>query len=141
MLRAGITALVVGGIFMVAMALLMWSVPGTIAGLLIDAADPGNAHVLELAVTFLAIAALFQIFDGGQVIGMGALRGIKDTRWPMAIAAVAYWVIGLGLEVGLGFGAGLGALGVWIGLAVALAVAAVLLVGRFFALAGGARLR
>ena len=98
-------------------------------------------HVLELAVTFLAIAALFQIFDGGQVIGTGALRGIKDTRWPMAIAAVAYWVIGIGLAVGLGFGAGLGALGVWIGLAVALAVAAVLLVGRFFALAGGARLR
>ena len=96
--------------------------------------------MLELAVTFLAIAALFQIFDGGQVIGMGALRGIKDTRWPMGDRGGRLLGIGLRL-VGLGFGAGLGALGVWIGLAVALAVAAVLLVGRFFALAGGARLR
>jgi multidrug resistance protein, MATE family len=68
------------------------------------------------------------------VIGMGALRGLKDTRRPMAIAAFAYWVVGIALAVGLGFGAGLGAVGVWIGLAAALAVAATLLVGRFFAL-------
>ena len=68
------------------------------------------------AVTFLSIAALFQIFDGGQVIGAGALRGLKDTRWPMAFAALAYWGVGGTLALGLGFGAGLGGLGVWLGL-------------------------
>jgi MATE family multidrug resistance protein len=133
-MRAGLTALAVGGLFMTATATLMWTRPEAIIGLFIDAGNPANARVLRLAVTFLAIAALFQIFDGGQVIGMGALRGLKDTRWPMAIAALAYWVVGIGLAVGLAFGLGLGALGVWIGLAAALAVAATLLVGRFVAL-------
>jgi MATE family multidrug resistance protein len=65
------------------------------------------------------------------VIGAGALRGLKDTRWPMAIAALAYWIVGIGLAVGLGFGAGWGGLGIWIGLAAALAVAALLMVARF----------
>ncbi len=132
--RAGLAALAIGALFMAATATLMWTAPRAIIGLFIDAADPANARVLEFGVSFLAIAALFQVFDGGQVIGMGALRGLKDTRRPMAIAAFAYWVVGIALAVGLGFGAGLGAVGVWIGLLAALAVAATLLVGRFFAL-------
>jgi multidrug resistance protein, MATE family len=133
-LRAGITALLMGGLFMLAMAMVMWTAPATIAGLFIDATDPANAAVIHAAVLFLAIAALFQIFDGGQVIGAGALRGLKDTRWPMAFAAVAYWGIGMSLAVGLGFGLGWGGRGIWIGLAAALAVAAVLMVARFIAL-------
>jgi MATE family multidrug resistance protein len=119
---------------MLATATLMWTAPAAIAGLFIDATDPANAAVIRAAVLFLAIAALFQIFDGGQVIGAGALRGLKDTRWPMAFAAVAYWGVGMSLAVGLGFGLGWGGLGIWIGLAAALAVAAVLMVARFIAL-------
>ena len=130
-LRAGIAALVMGGVFMLAMATVMWTAPEAIAGLFIDAGDPANAPVVHAAVTFLAVAALFQIFDGGQVIGAGALRGLKDTRWPMAIAGLAYWIVGIGLATGLGFGAGWGGLGIWIGLAAALAVAALLMVARF----------
>jgi MATE family multidrug resistance protein len=116
------------------MATVMWTAPAAIAGLFIDATDPANAPVVRAAVTFLAVAALFQIFDGGQVIGAGALRGLKDTRWPMAFAALAYWAVGMSLAVGLGFGVGWGALGVWIGLAAALAVAAFLMVARFIVL-------
>jgi multidrug resistance protein, MATE family len=133
-LRAGITALLMGSLFMLAMATVMWTAPAAIAGLFIDATDPGNAAVIRAAVLFLAIAALFQIFDGGQVIGAGALRGLKDTRWPMAFAAVAYWGVGMSLAVGLGFGMGWGGLGIWLGLAAALAVAAFLMVARFVAL-------
>ena len=132
--RAGIAALAMGGIFMACMALLMWTLPAAIAGLFIDAGDPANAGVLRIAVTFLGIAALFQIFDGGQVIGAGALRGLKDTRWPMLFAAIAYWLIGMTMALGLGFGLGLGGVGIWLGLLVALAVAAGLMIGRFLAL-------
>lgn len=132
--RAGIAALVIGGVFMSLMAILMWTLPGTIAGLFIDAGDPANAAVLQLAVTFLGIAALFQIFDGGQVIGAGALRGLKDTRWPMVFAAIAYWLVGMSMALGLGFGLGLGGVGIWFGLALALAVAAGLMIGRFLSL-------
>lgn len=133
-LRAGVAALVLGGVFMLAMATVMWSAPAAIAGLFIDAADPANAPVVRAAVVFLAIAALFQLFDGGQVIGAGALRGLKDTRWPMVFAAVAYWVVGMSLAVGLGFGLRWGGLGIWLGLAAALAVAATLMIARFIAL-------
>ncbi len=133
-LRAGVAALVIGGCFMATMAAVMWTVPHAIVGLFIDAADPANARVVKVAVTFLTVAALFQIFDGGQVIGAGALRGLKDTRWPMAFAALAYWAIGSTLALGLAFGARLGGLGVWIGLASALAVAALLMVSRFLLL-------
>ena len=87
--------------------------------------------MLQTAVTFLGIAALFQIFDGGQVIGAGALRGLKDTRWPMLFAAIAYWLVGMAMAFGLGFGVGLGGVGIWLGLALALAVAAGLMIGRF----------
>ena len=89
---------------------------------------------MHAAVTFLGIAALFQIFDGGQVIGAGALRGLKDTRWPMVFAALRLLGGRRQLALGLGFGAGLGGLGVWLGLALALAVAAALMIGRFLAL-------
>ena len=123
-LRAGLMALIMGGVFMLGMATVMWTAPGAIVGLFVDARDPANATVVHAAVTFLSIAALFQIFDGGQVIGAGALRGLKDTRWPMAFAALAYWAVGGTLALGLGFGAGLGGLGVWLGLAASLAVAA-----------------
>jgi multidrug resistance protein, MATE family len=134
--RAGIAALAMGGLFMLAMASLMWTAPEAIVGLFIDTGDPAHAPVVRAAVMFLAVAALFQIFDGGQVIGAGALRGLKDTRWPMAIAGLAYWIVGIGLAVGLGFGAGWGGLGIWIGLAAALAVAAFLMVARFILLQG-----
>jgi MATE family multidrug resistance protein len=130
-LRAGVAALVMGGVFMLAMAVVMWTAPRAIVGLFIDAGAAANAPVVHAAVTFLAVAAVFQIFDGGQVIGAGALRGLKDTRWPMAIAGLAYWIVGIGLATGLGFWAGWGGLGVWIGLAAALAVAALLMVTRF----------
>jgi MATE family multidrug resistance protein len=132
--RAGLMALLMGGLFMLAMATVMWIVPGAIVGLFIDAGDPANAAVVRAAVTFLAIAALFQLFDGGQVIGAGALRGLKDTRWPMVFAVVAYWAVGMSLALGLGFGLGLGGQGIWFGLAVALAVAAALMIGRFLIL-------
>ena len=133
-LRAGLMALIMGGVFMLGMATVMWTAPGAIVGLFVDARDPANATVVHAAVTFLSIAALFQIFDGGQVIGAGALRGLKDTRWPMAFAALAYWAVGGTLALGLGFGAGLGGFGVWLGLAASLAVAAALMIGRFLAL-------
>jgi MATE family multidrug resistance protein len=133
-LRAGVAALAIGTLFMATTAMVMWTTPRSIVGLFINVGDAANARVVGFAVTFLAVAALFQIFDGGQVIGMGALRGLKDTRVPMVIAAFAYWVVGIACAVGLAFGVGLGAIGVWIGLLAALIVAATLLVGRFFAL-------
>lgn len=129
--RAGFVALAIGGVFMAAMAVILWSFPRAIAGLFLDPADVAADQVLGMAVAFLGVAAVFQVFDGAQIIGAGALQGIKDTRWPMVFAAIGYWIVGLGTGVGFGFGLGLGGLGIWIGLAAGLAAAAVLLVARF----------
>ena len=52
---------------------------------------------IALAVSFLKVAAAFQLVDGAQVIGAGMLRGLHDTRWPLIFAFVGYWGIGLGI--------------------------------------------
>lgn len=94
-----------------------------------DVAD--NRPVIDLAVTFLVLAGLFQFVDAGQVVGMGMLRGLHDTSVPMIFAALGYWVIGLPLGVVLAFPLGLAGLGIWIGLAAGLAVVAVMLILRW----------
>lgn len=128
--RAGWTAFALGVGFMSAAALVMWMVPEALIGLFLDD-RPANAEVAALAVSFLAIAALFQIVDGAQAVGAGMLRGLQDTTVPMLFAAIGYWLVGVGSAVGLGFGLGWGGIGIWTGLALGLAVVAVLMVARW----------
>ena len=89
---------------------------------------------MTFALLALALALAASAEASEPAPAAGALRGLKDTRWPMVFAAAAYWAVGMSLALGLGFGAGLGGLGIWIGLAVALAVAAALMIGRFLVL-------
>jgi MATE family multidrug resistance protein len=129
--RAGWTAFALGVSFMALMALVMLAIPHQLVTLFLDPADPANAPVIPLAVSFLFLAALFQIFDGAQSVGAGMLRGLHDTRVPMLFAAFGYWVIGLSVSVGLAFGLGWQGVGIWTGLATGLAVVAVLMLGRW----------
>ena len=107
-------------------ALLMLLGHQAIAGLYTT--DPA---VIALAGSLLLYAALFQFPDGIQVVSAGALRGLKDTRVPMWLAALAYWGIGMPVGAGLGLALGWGARGMWLGLTAGLTVAAVLLCRRF----------
>jgi len=94
-----------------------------------------EASVVELATGLIVIVALFQLSDDLQVIGMGALRGYKDTRAPFLIALICYWVVGFPFAWILGFGyfeaLDLGVYGYWIGMATGLTCAAILLLYRF----------
>ena len=90
--RAGFVALVLGGLFMLGSAVVLWTVPRLLIGFYVDLADPGNQALIAIALQLLVIAALFQLFDGVQVIASGALRGYRDTTIPMVIAAIGYWV-------------------------------------------------
>ncbi|WP_306152572.1 MATE family efflux transporter [Roseovarius sp. MMSF_3281] len=94
--------------------------------------EPDRAAVLALGVGLLAAAALFQLVDAWQVIALGLLRGVQDTRVPMVIAAITYWGIGIPASYVLGFTLGLGGVGVWLGLATGLALAAIFMMGRFW---------
>jgi MATE family multidrug resistance protein len=129
--RAGWTAYAMGVGFMAVAALLMLLAPRVLIGGFLDLDVPGNEAVIDLAVTFLAFAALFQLADGAQAVGSGMLRGLHDTRVPMMIAALGYWGIGLPLAVLLGFPLGLQGVGIWIGLAGGLAVVAALMTMRW----------
>lgn len=91
----------------------------------------GDVVVASLAGSLLLYAAAFQFPDGIQVLSGGALRGLKDTRVPMLLAALAYWGIGMPLGAGLGLGLGWGPKGMWIGLIAGLCCAAFLLSRRF----------
>jgi multidrug resistance protein, MATE family len=87
--------------------------------------------VIGFAVSFLVLAALFQLVDGAQAVGAGMLRGLQDTRIPMFYAAFGYWGVGLPLGVALAFGTSLRGVGIWIGLATGLAVVAALMLWRW----------
>jgi MATE family multidrug resistance protein len=128
--RAGWTAWTLGVGFMAAMALVMWIIPRDLITLFLNDV-PANARVIELGVSFLAVAAAFQIVDGAQVVGAGMLRGLHDTRVPMLFALFGYWVVGLGVGVWLAFRSGWEGVGIWVGLATGLGVVAVLMIARW----------
>lgn len=129
--RAGWTAYVMGVAFMTMTATVMLFWPHMLIRAFIDVGDPANATVIGLAVSFLALAALFQIVDGAQAVGAGMLRGLHDTTVPMIYAAVGYWGVGLPLGAALAFRFDLKGIGIWIGLSAGLAVVAVLLLWRW----------
>lgn len=128
--RAGYSAMLVGVSFMAVCAVVIGTFPRQIANLYLPS-TPENLVVIGLAVTFLRVAAAFQIFDGLQVVAALSLRGLKDARAPMWIAGGSYWLAGFPVCIGLGLGLGMKGLGVWIGLAFGLLVAAAALCSRF----------
>jgi len=128
--RAGWAAWVMGVGFMGAMALVMWGIPRWLVTLFLTDV-PANAVTITLAISFLRVAAAFQLVDGAQVIGAGMLRGLHDTRWPLLFALVGYWVIGLGIGAWLAFGRDWQGVGIWVGLASGLAAVAALMLARW----------
>ncbi len=125
--RAGLVALALGGAVMLAPCALMLAAPWAITGIYLDLGEAANLGTAATAVRLLAIAGIFQVFDGLQVIAAGALRGYRDTALPMAIAAFGYWGIGFVGGWVFAFPLGGGAVGLWWGLALGLAVVALLL--------------
>ncbi|WP_341895562.1 MATE family efflux transporter [Ferrovibrio terrae] len=129
--RAGWIAIAMGMSFMLCTALIFHFAGGLLVRVFVsDAAST----VFTLAVTYLGIAALFQLVDGAQGVANGALRGLKDTAVPMVITLVGYWLIGFPVAIWFGFYTPLRGIGVWAGLVVGLAVVAALLLWRFYAM-------
>ena len=125
--RSGFVGIALAAVFMSFSALCIFLFPEVIAGFYTN--DPA---VKAIAVQLLFMAAIFQISDGLQVAGSGALRGLKDTKLPMIITVVAYWVIGMPLGYTLGVTYGGGPRAMWIGFIFGLTTAAVLLNSRYY---------
>jgi multidrug resistance protein, MATE family len=129
--KAGWTAVMLGVGFMACTASLFLAMPHTLVAIFLDSTDPANTDALALAASYLAIAGLFQLADGAQVVAAHALRGLSDTRTPSLLAIFGYWLVGLPVAYLLGFVFDLRGTGIWLGLATGLAFVAVLLLTRF----------
>lgn len=129
--RAGWLALGLGTGFALCAAALLVFAPRALISAFLDLSDPANARTAALAVSFLGIAALFQLVDAAQAVGAGVLRGVQDTTVPMIFALIGYWVVGIGIGAFLAFPLHMAGLGIWIGLASGLGAVAFLLVTRW----------
>lgn len=118
--RAGWVALAAAVVVMTSTATMMLVAARPIVSLYVDPGDPANAAMIGFAVQFMMVAAAFQLFDGVQAVAAGALRGLSDTRVPMLIAILGYWVPGASASIGLGLYTPLAGIGVWLGLLVSL---------------------
>ena len=80
----------------------------------------GDPQLLSIGVRLLAIAAVFQVFDGTQAVATGVLRGIGDTHTPMVVNVIGHWALGLPAGWVLCFRYGWGVAGLWVGLSIGL---------------------
>lgn len=109
--NAGWSALGVAAVFMITAGLLFLAVPG-----LLMRAFTSDAAVVQIGRRLLMVCAVFQLFDGMQVVATGALRGLGETRSPMVWNFAGHWCFGLPLGYYLAFGRGWDVVGLWMGL-------------------------
>lgn len=127
--RQGYVGITLATFFMCITALVMYLFPDIITSMYTQ-----EAEVQSVAIGLIYMAAIFQISDGLQVSGYGALRGLKDTTVPMIVNFIAYWMVGLPLGYYLGITRGIGPQGLWMGLIAGLTIAAILHNSRFYLL-------
>jgi len=114
---------------------LFLTVPELLISMFLGTDAEAGPEIMVIGAGLLAVAALFQLVDGAQVIALGVLRGVQDTGIPMIIAALSYWVVGIPMSYVLGFTLGLEGIGIWLGLVGGLAFAGILLNLRFWRVA------
>jgi MATE family multidrug resistance protein len=129
--RAANAVMAIAILVAIASASLFFIMPDQLISLFLDEGKEDVAAVAAYAVPLLFVAAVFQLFDSAQAVAVAQLRGLKDTRIPMAFAVFSYWCVGLSTSYYLGIVADWGGVGVWTGLALGLAFASVLLNARF----------
>ena len=93
MRAAALAGMILAGIAVVITIAAFLLIPEILIGLFIDPDDPARPAILATGVALLAMAALFQLVDFGQVMGLGMLRGVQDTRVPMIMAIITYFII------------------------------------------------
>ncbi len=132
-LRRGAAAVLGLSLLFAFVAVLLFLIlPEQMIGLFLDPGESLRDQILVVGRTLLAVAALFQFADAVQVMTLGLLRGVQDTRVPMLIAAVSYWGVGVPMSYVLGILWGWDGEGVWFGLVLGLVLAGALMSWRFW---------
>lgn len=115
---------------MLLVAILFNCFPDTLLYIDFDITNPKNSELLHFADKLLGIGGILLLFDNFRITGFGALRGLKDTRFPMLASFIAFWVVGLSTAYYLGFHRHLGGTGIWWGLTIGIASGAVIMIAR-----------
>ncbi|WP_187430021.1 Multidrug resistance protein NorM [Roseobacter fucihabitans] len=132
-MKKGARVVTLASLIMAALTVVLFLLmPEDLISLFMQRDEPQREAILAIGVGLLAMAALFQLVDGAQVIALGLLRGIQDTRVPMICAGLSYWVVGIPCSYLFGFVLGFGGIGIWMGLVVGLGLAGLLLSVRFW---------
>lgn len=124
--KSGYSNFILVLLLMIFSALIFISLRDILPALYVD-----DIEVIDMASFLLIIAGLFQLSDGVQAVGLGVLRGIRDTKIPTLVTFISYWIVAIPLSYLLGIVYGYGLIGVWVGLSIGLTIAAVSHVIRF----------
>jgi len=124
--KVGFTGFILGATFMGFNAIILISLSNYLPTLYIADYD-----VIYISSKLILIAAVFQISDGLQVVGLGALRGMSDVRIPTLVTLIAYWILALPIGYLLGIHLNFGPIGIWTGLLIGLTFTAGMLIYRF----------
>jgi multidrug resistance protein, MATE family len=131
MKRAGWASFVLATGFMILSSLVMLLFPEQLIDLFLDKTNAESQSVRILAISFLGFAALFQVVDGVQAVSAGMLRGLQDTKIPLLIGGIGYWLVGMPVGLLLAFTFDFKGAGMWLGLASGLAFVSIALVWRW----------
>lgn len=112
-------------------ALPLWLFPDLLISLFLDARDAANSEVVAVALSLSAVTGVFLLLDGTQMVTASAIKGLRDTRSPLLICIVGYWLVGLGAGMWLCFPGALGVRGLWFGLTLGVLVSNLLMYLRF----------
>ncbi|WP_455170577.1 MATE family efflux transporter [Aegicerativicinus sediminis] len=133
--RIAFSLFLMGLLFAIVFALIFYLGHNILPHLYLDMKDVANQsdnmEVIAIASNLLIAAAIFQISDSLQVIGLGALRGLQDVKIPTIITFISYWIIGFPISFYFGKEDRFGSFGIWMGLLAGLTAAAILLFIRF----------
>lgn len=133
--RAGLAAMLLGIAIAAMLTLAIIIARFGIAKLFLDESAGDADATIRLAAKLLLVGSSLFIADSAQSVAAGGLRGLRDTRAPLLLGCIAYWIIGFSLSYVLSVKMGLGVIGIWTGLSIGTTVYAVLLVARFQLLA------
>ena len=128
---ASISVIILTIVAVLIVAFTFLSVPKPLLMLFLSPSHIDTPSIILIGVSLLAIAAIFQIADGLQVVVLGLLRGVKDTAIPMVITAICYWGVGIPCSYLFGFIFNWGGNGVWFGLVIGLTLASIFLIIRY----------
>ncbi len=130
--RGGLIASAISAGFVLITVIAFYLYAEPIVGLFVNPNDPVRPQIIAIAAVLLLFAAAFQVADAGQVMALGLLRGVQDTKVPMVMAAICYWLIAMPASYILGFPLGYGVEGIWSGLVIGLSIAFLVMSYRFW---------